>query len=1516
MKTSFMLSLLSVGSFLLGSTSSLFPAPANDMFANATLITGSSATVAGSNIGATKESGEPDHAGNAGGHSVWWKWVAPVTGSVAVNTIGSDFDTLLGVYTGSSVSALTWIASGDDIDPFFGVLTSSLSFNATNGTTYWIAVDGKNGACGHISLTVGANDMFANAELITGPSAQVGGTNIGATKESGEPDHGGESGGQSVWWKWVAPATRWVTIDRSGSDFNSDLGVYTGSRVDALTTIASIGDAYVYGNAVTFLAVQGTTYWIAVDGTNDPPAGNIVLNLTTIPPPANDLFANAILIPGATAQVTGTNVGAMKEIGEPDQNGTTAGQSVWWKWVAPVTGSVAIDTVGSNFDTLLGVYTGSSVNALTTIKEDDQSVTFGSVAGTTYWIAVDGYDGYIGATGNITLNLAYIGISPTSHDSPAVGDSYSLTITSNTAWTASSDLYGGFATVLPASGSGNGTVNVTVAPNQATVSRGATITVGGATHSLLQAANPPPAGPALSLDGTDDVVTAATSVYPNSSTLHSFTVEAWIYPLYIYNEGTVCIATDDAWDLFYVSYPVNRIRFVLHNSASQAPGMTEIAEPVYDYQWNHVAVMYDASANTLTIAVNGERNTTTSGFSNTGFSVDPNYVFSIGGNCRTGGNFYGYIDEVRISDIVRYPADFIPPADLASDANTRALWHFNECPGSTTFADASGHGFTLTGANGAQAANPPGAPTITTQPSGQAVVVGHTASFTAAASGTPAPTYQWQVMSTVSGSSWTDVPASSPYSGQATGTLTITGTTMSMSGYQYRCTATSAGIRAASNAAALTVNKAAQTINFPAPGNRYYGAAPFVVWAAASSGLPVTFSVVSGPATISGSLVTLTGAGVIGLAADQAGNANFLAAPEVTHSFTVIKAAATVTLGGLSATYNGSAHSATATTTPTGLTVTFTYNGGATAPTSAGNYAVVGTISDANYQGSASGTLVIAKAAQTINFPAPGNRTYGAAPLSVSGSASSGLPVTFSVVSGPATIAGRTVTMTGAGVIALAADQAGNANYLAAPEVTHSFTVMKAAATVSLGSLSATYDGTAHSATATTTPTGLTVTFTYNGGATAPTSVGSYAVVGTISDANYQGSASGTLVIAKAAQTITFAAPGNKTYGGASFNLSGSASSGLPLTFSVVSGPATVAGRTVTLTGAGTVTLRAVQAGNANYNAATSVDHSFTVVKALLTAKADDKSKVQGAANPPLTFSYSGFVNGDTAAVIDTLPTASTTATTSSPIGSYPITLTGGLDNNYTFKLVNGTLTVTAATSDQAFVKQLFVDLLVREPDANELSSYGAELATGTSRAAVLGDLLDTSEYKQRQIEPAIRLYEAALGRAPDYSDLQDWSNVLRSGVLTLPQAAEQFAGSAEFLQRYGALDDTQYVQQLYRSVLGREVGAADLASWVGQLDAGASRGSVLVGLSESAEFMGKIADQVEILRLHFLLLQRMPVPAELQDWQDFLLGSDDTGSATPAEQDLVSLANSFVPLDEQMRDDLLADPAFDANGG
>ena len=116
--------------------------PPNDNFAAAQAIGGCSGSVNGTNVSATKESGEPDHASNGGTRSVWYQWVAPSTSSVTITTAGNSFDTVLGVYTGSAVGSLTTIGANDDVVQ--GDTSSRVIFNATAGVAYKIAVGGFN----------------------------------------------------------------------------------------------------------------------------------------------------------------------------------------------------------------------------------------------------------------------------------------------------------------------------------------------------------------------------------------------------------------------------------------------------------------------------------------------------------------------------------------------------------------------------------------------------------------------------------------------------------------------------------------------------------------------------------------------------------------------------------------------------------------------------------------------------------------------------------------------------------------------------------------------------------------------------------------------------------------------------------------------------------------------------------------------------------------------------------------------------------------------------------------------------------------------------------------------------------------------------------------------------------------------------------------------------------------------------------------------------------------------------
>ena len=271
--------------------------PANDAFANAQSISGASAAVNGTNVGATRELGEPDHLPanlSLGENTVWYNWTAPSSGQVTIDTCTSSFDTTLAVYTGSALSTLSQVGSDDDSCDTPNGAGSRLSFNATAGTTYRIAVGGYLSA-NEGTFTVNlipppsANDNFANAQTLTGANATVTGTNVNATKESGEPNHAGNSGGKSVWYKWTPQSSGTTTIATPGSTFDTLLAVYTGDAVNSLTPVASNDDENNAGGVITsklsFAATAGTTYRIAVDGYNEngagAEAGNITLNLAS-----------------------------------------------------------------------------------------------------------------------------------------------------------------------------------------------------------------------------------------------------------------------------------------------------------------------------------------------------------------------------------------------------------------------------------------------------------------------------------------------------------------------------------------------------------------------------------------------------------------------------------------------------------------------------------------------------------------------------------------------------------------------------------------------------------------------------------------------------------------------------------------------------------------------------------------------------------------------------------------------------------------------------------------------------------------------------------------------------------------------------------------------------------------------------------------------------------------------------------------------------------------------------------
>jgi hypothetical protein len=491
--------------------------------------------------------------------------------------------------------------------------------------------------------------------------------------------------------------------------------------------------------------------------------------------------------------------------------------------------------------------------------------------------------------------------------------------------------------------------------------------------------------------------------------------------------------------------------------------------------------------------------------------------------------------------------------------------------------------------------------------------VGTAGSFTVAASGNPAPTF----------SETGALPSGVTLSGAGL----LSGTPAAGTGGTYAITITAAnGTTNATQNFTLTVDQA--------PGITSANNTTFTVGAAGSftaiaSGFPTaTFSETG--ALPSG--VTLSSSGILSGTPGAGSGGSYPititasngVSPNATQSFTLTVNQSLAITSGNSTTFTvGTAGTFTVTTTgspaptlsetgalPSG--VTFVNNGNGTGVLSGTPAAGTGgvypiTVTASNGVGSnatQSFTLTVnqAPAITSVNsasFPVGTADTFTVtttgfpnSTLSETGALPSG--VTFvNNGNGTATLAGTPAAGTG-GTYTITITASNGVS----PNATQTFTLMvtQSTATITLGSLLQTYSGTPLSATATTVPASLPVSFTYNGSSTAPTAAGSYAVVATVNSSGYAGTTSGTLVIAKA----------------------------------------------------------------------------------LLTVTANNASMAVGTAVPALTASYSGFVPGDTVAVLSGSPSLTTTATISSPVGTYPITITQGTlaAANYTFTFVNGTLSV------------------------------------------------------------------------------------------------------------------------------------------------------------------------------------------------------------------------------------------------
>lgn len=500
----------------------------------------------------------------------------------------------------------------------------------------------------------------------------------------------------------------------------------------------------------------------------------------------------------------------------------------------------------------------------------------------------------------------------------------------------------------------------------------------------------------------------------------------------------------------------------------------------------------------------------------------------------------------------------------------------------------------------------------------------------------------------------------------------------------------------------LIVKRSSQAITFPPFPGAVYGGPDPVASAISSSGLPVTYSS-SNPAvaTVSGGSIVITGAGSAVITASQPGDTNYEPAPDVQQTLVVAKAGQTITFGPLSQVSYGSPDIDPLAVSTSGLAVSYTSSnpdvalitGGMIHVTGAGSTIITASQSgNENYNEAAQvqQTLVVIKADQSITFGAMPEHVFGDLPFNPSAASSSGLGLVYSSSNtSVALVNGNLIQITGAGTAVITASQPGNSNYNAAPSVNQTLIVRKAPQTITFVQPETYVYGDHDFNPGAFASSGLPVSYTTSDDAVIAVSGSFLQITGAGSaditavqegNENYEAAVNvvRTIIVEKAGQTINFSEPGPVPYGTLPFSLGATSTSGLPVTY--LSGNediAVISDGMLIIRGAGTTEITASQPGDNNFNEAADVVVNFTVTKAMLTVKADNKTKAFISANPELTLSMTGFVYGEDQSVIDVLPVASTIAGHDSPVGDYEITVAGGEDNNYEFSYVSGVLKIT-----------------------------------------------------------------------------------------------------------------------------------------------------------------------------------------------------------------------------------------------
>lgn len=610
-------------------------------------------------------------------------------------------------------------------------------------------------------------------------------------------------------------------------------------------------------------------------------------------------------------------------------------------------------------------------------------------------------------------------------------------------------------------------------------------------------------------------------------------------------------------------------------------------------------------------------------------------------------------------------------------------------------------------------------PAITQQSVNQAVTAGQQGTFSVSivSTATTPLTYQW-------------VKNGAAIAGATTAILTTPATSIGDSGSAYSVKVSNTAGSVTSSTATLTVNPIVPTLAFATIRPEIYGDPPFTVSASSASRGAIAYSVVSGPAAISGDIVTITGTGTVVIQASQAAAGNYTAAMATTN-FTVAVEVPTLTFATIPAdTYGNPAFAVSASSASSGVINYSVISGPATISgdtvTITGTGTVVLEASQAaagNYTAATATTnFTVAAEVPTLSFATIPSSDYvdGNPPFTVSASSASTGAITYSVVSGPATIMGNAVTITGAGPVVLEGSQAASGNYAAAT-VTTSFTAVYS--TPVAGSLVGNAASPASGASINLIPTfsGGTAKIGSSGSGssditTSATSGSSYATPAITSAKTYTltvtgtggDTATATFTATPTPVSITPITPANQTSGPGTVNFIATASGGATdsLTWSASGGSITSSGGWTGPNTIGTYTITATSVDNPTV----SVSTTATVSGPVITAQPVGKNTCTGysaslsvGANYATTFEWT---NGG------------------SPVGSGPVlnftNLTTGDSGSYNAVVSNGAGTVTSNTAVLNVVSPTTLTI-TRNPAS--VSVYESQTATFSVSATGTGTL-------------------------------------------------------------------------------------------------------------------------------------------------------------------------------------------------